>query len=676
MDEKIGPAELAEKNWRQELEGERAIRNKVQASMESLEGMCQQILGLPSGNKGTHIDDGEFRCVHPEEDMVLHHMDFRLERFREQSRSVTLWKSFRGSVITQAFNNLDGGHLGTQIAGCFVEDVPYLVCCVCVATDPLVGFQKAPKGLLLHWSVTDDESSSWHNSIPRGWSTDPGVCEPHGSTAWQTSLAHYNPVVGGQGLTQIPVHSVVVQIPLDGIFLEKKKGGIKFIFKRSDVSDEVWIKSSWHGDFYLNLGPAIQYLSPDCNTDEYSTVLDKEGEEAEEAEEGGDHVDVEEYSSKFIWARTLAEELTAKQARFGGRENLMQYTPSHAWLDHITEWVKVTDYAINAGSSLSQYARELRLLVEITGEAQLSFLMDDCTRLESYIEALDVAEIKQRSFQLEKDRLWEERELAVKEAARVQHDLESRVEGIRKTIALASGRDSEVSEGDLIDLCSSMVLGSTAEGGTSGAGFFRNLLGGSDTPIKHMVASQSIDRVGGACGVVASVASQVYFEGKAADVEAVMSPNGEEEREKPHKSPFDAVLIAIAFGEDFPSKLSHSDLRIHWGLVASKNGKWIPQTDETIAVVHRDEVALEPGSARAFDMINFEAYHMRHHSGKRVLVDPLVRGIVLRMSAEELKLKGVTGIEFVVTGPGHTKGHDLWMKKECGSNFFARIPLI
>lgn len=236
------------------------------------------------------------------------------------------------------------------MAACCIDEVPWLVCCVCVATDPLVGFQNgSPKSLLLHWSVTDDESSSWHNSIPRGWSTYPGVCEPHGSTAWQTTLAHYNPEIGGQGLTQVPVHSVVIQIPMDGIFLEKR-GGIKFILKRNDTSDEVWIKSTCHGDFYLSLGPAIKYLNPSLDP-AFNSHLDAgrdSGEEGVDDEEddvvgaiaaagGGDEEESEEESSsKFVWARALAEDLIiAREKVLAEEEDSSPYVPTYAWLDEV-----------------------------------------------------------------------------------------------------------------------------------------------------------------------------------------------------------------------------------------------------------------------------------------------------------------------------------------------------
>ncbi len=554
---------------------------------------------------------------------------------------------------------------------------------VCVATDPLVDFQSAPKGLLLHWSVTDDESSGWHNSIPRGWSTHPGVCEPHGSSAWQTKMAHYNPQVGGGALTQIPVHSVVIQIPMDGVFLDKR-GGIKFILKRNDVSDEVWVKSERHGDLYLSLAPAINYLNPP------STFDDKNGANQGGAADAVEAADSDEESSaKFVWARSLAEGLIiARERELAHQGTYLPYAPSYAWLDHVTSWLEMTDYAINLGSSLSQYAKELRCLLELTDDADLLALKDDCARLESDIEAFDAAEIQQRSLQLEKDRLWEEREVAIKEADRVHLELSTRVEAARRAIVGASGRDMEVCETDLVDLCSTMVLGSETQGNGHGAGLFRRLFGGSESPIQHMMAAESIDRVGGVPG---NVVTQVYFEGEASTVDAVMNADhgldaAEAETPKLQEEifPFDTVLVAIAFGEDFPSKISNSNLRLHWGFVTGKNGSWMAPTPSTVAAIHRgvrdvpDQVAQGGGAASpGADSVQFEAFHLRHKSGGRVLVDPLVRGVVLRVPVPELRSKRIAGIEFVVTSGDQAKAgqHEVWMKKEGGSNFFAQIPL-
>jgi len=367
----------------------------------------------------------------------------------------------------------------------------------------------------------------------------------------------------------------------------------------------------------------------------------------------------------------------------------------------------------------------------MTGDPELASLRDDCARLEADIEALDAVEIQQRSLQLEKDRLWEERELAIKEAARVYHELDARVETARRAIVRASGRETEVSEGDLVDLCSSMILGGSSEiqGSSHGAGFFRRLFSGSESPLKHMLVSESVDRACGT-GVSARVVTQVYFEvgigtstaarplfalpdsltrasfarqGDASAVDAVMNTeeaadveNGvgdvevvdddEDIAPPPPKFPFDTVLVAIAFGEDFPSKISNSDLRLHWGFVTGRNGGWLPATPGTVAAIHRhrdhvdDQTAQDGGAASqtpvGIGSIEFEAFHMRHKSGMTVMVEPLVRGVVLRVPASELESKRITGIEFVVASRDHGKAgqHEVWMKKEGGSNFFVPIP--
>jgi hypothetical protein len=411
-----------------------------------------------------------------------------------------------------------------------------------------------------------------------------------------------------------------------------------------------------------------------------------------------------------VWARSLAEELIIAREKelSADKEDSLPYSPSYAWLDRVTTWLPTTDYAINVGSSLSQYAKELRCLLEMSGDPELASLRDDCAKLEADIEALDAVEVQQRALQLEKDRLWEERELAIKEAARVYHELDARVETARRAIVQASGRETEVSARDLVDLCSSMILGGSSEieGSNHGTGFFRRLFSGSESPLKHMLASESVDRAWGT-GVSASVVTQVYFEGEASAVDAVMNTDDktvddvddvddvdgdgedsgtvDDEAAPPPKFPFDTVLVAIAFGEDFPSKISNSDLKLHWGFVTGRNGGWLPATPGTVAAIHRrdhvDQTAQDGGAAQppaGIGSIQFEAFHMRHKSGRTVMVEPLVRGIVLRVPASELRSKRITGIEFVIAAAGTDHGkagqQEIWMKKEGGSNFFVPIP--
>lgn len=60
----------------------------------------------------------------------MHHMNWRLEEFLARNENVHLWKAFRGSVTMNAFSALPRGHLGTQVAACCIDEVPWLVCCV------------------------------------------------------------------------------------------------------------------------------------------------------------------------------------------------------------------------------------------------------------------------------------------------------------------------------------------------------------------------------------------------------------------------------------------------------------------------------------------------------------------------------------------------------------------
>lgn len=672
--ESDAPAIESEKKWQDADSEQREIRNRVSQGIGELENACKEVLNVPSSSykNGTLTRD-------PTHDMILHHTNFRMQQFlkhQETSRKeVKLWRVFEGVVSMHAFDVLPGGHLGNQLACCSIDDEPYLVACIAVAMDPLVDVINAPKSLMLHWSVSDHEGGAWYNNIPMGWHTYPGISNPHGTKAWQTNLAHYNPVLSiesrEEDITQISVHSIIVQIPMAGHFLEERGGGIKFILKRTDNCDDLWIKSNHHHqDFYLSLDEAISYLNPSPIRRDQDDLNAVPGSVEENA-------DIEEEASmKFLWARALAEEIIQSQSF----ENIPEtYLPQYLWVDKIVTWDEITDYDMNAGSSLSQYVMELRLLLDLIWlessiqgstymeQKDLFFLKTECSKLEADIQALDAAEMKSRAIQLEKDRLWEEREIAIKEASRVHGEVKSRVENLRRNILAKAGRDTEVTLDDLKALCSRLVLGS--DGQEKGAGMFKNWFGGSNVPMKHVFVSENIEKVE---GMDAHIVTQVYFEGEEAVVNAAMEMHGESgdetellTNESKHSFPFDTILVSIAFGEAFPDKLSTSHLSLHYGLISQRNGTWIPAPEST-------QVAIQREKATENDTIQFEAFKIKHKNGKTIFMDPIVRGLCLRFPVEELRLKKVLGVEFVLKS-----GKETWVRKEGGgNNFFIHIPMI
>ena len=670
------PAVESEIKWQEADTKQSEIRNRVNSAIGELEVACQKVLTVPCCTRGTSISDRDPAC-----DMMLHHTNFRMEEFhsnqKKAGKDVTLWRLFNGSVSMNAFDVLPSGHLAKQLACCSIDDEPYLIACIAVSMDPFVENMNAPRSLMLHWSVTDHELGSWHNKIPMGWHTYPGISNPHGTMAWQTNLAHYNPSLlkessEEENITQISVHSVVVQIPMAGHFLEERGGGIKFILKRTDNCDDVWIKSRHHKhDFYLSLDDAISYLNPPTLRQQSEDTLDSKVQEED--------VDVEEESSaKFIWARALAEDVIKSLYS----DNIVEkYEPHYLWVEKIARWVEINDYDMNAGSSPSRYVKEIRLLLDLlwsetsmngsdyNNQKELFFLKTECSKIEADIEALDAAEIQLRAIQLEKDRMWEERENAVKEASRVQQEVKHRVEELRRRILKKAGRDTEVTIDDLKALSSRIVLGS--EGHEKVAGMFKKWFGGSDRPIKHVFVSESVERVK---GMDAHVVTQVYFEGDGAAVDDAMKADGEDPEEdlevsssntKQHTFPFDTVLVSFAFGEAFPDKISTSQLSLHYGLVTKQHGTWIPAPERTQIAIRREDTSES-------DVLEFEAFKIKHASGKNVFVDPIVRGLCIRLPVDDLRAKRIVGVEFVLKS-----GDDIWMGKEgVDSNFFVHIPMI
>ena len=123
----------------------------------------------------------------------------------------------------------------------------------------------------------------------------------------------------------------------------------------------------------------------------------------------------------------------------------------------------------------------------------------------------------------------------------------------------------------------------------------------------------------------------------------------------------------------------------------------MPPTPSTTSIIFRDAADVHEGVSDAPNLLdptfqnddsafphgtdsNFQldAFHLRHESGGYVLVDPLVRGLVLRVPVSELKAKRIAGIEFVVVSGDQDRAaqYERWMKMEDGSNFFAEIPLL
>lgn len=670
------PAAESEKKWQDADALERDLQDEVNMSLKRLEESCQDLLGM-----GLVDDAGS-----PGEDMVLQHMAFRLEQVLEHERAagkdVQVWKEFEGNVAVDALRGLPGGNLGQQIACCCIDERPYLVACVAVAANPFE--EGSPRGLLLHWSVTDRADGEWHTDIPRGWHTFPGISQPCGNRAWETMFGNYSPVLSADGtacVSHISVASVIAMIPMEG-FLEQG-GGIKFVVKRTDGGGEVWIKSHAGNDFYLDMGTAIRYLNPpqlqesmtvQGDTAEKSATSSEISKTDEDVpgdntllEEGEAEEEEEESLSAWSWARALAEDIISVST-----EVRCSYEPKHAWLQQVLAWREVTDFATH---SVSQYVHEIRLLLQSVGQnndikgvrkGELSELLrhlgDECTRLEDGVQSLHAAEMTSRQLQLEKERLCELRDSAMKEANRMESELQRRVGETRRMLVQDAGRVGEVILKDLGQLCKSQVLGDGKRG------LFKSFLGECEPSRAHIFVSEATDKVQ---GIDAHVVSHVYLEGDPAAVRDALQDSNEERDEtaaavssnRTNASPFETVVVSICFGEDFPGKISNSKLLLHHGMVNRRHGKWqqLPKGSE---------IPIQRRGQSTETSVDFEAYILQHASGRPVFVDPILRGVCLRFPVEELRSKRLRGMEFVLFS------RETWLQKEGGENFYVDFPLI
>ena len=215
------PAANAELEWQEAHKALSDIQSRAHESIEMLKReVAQQVLNLNTARIQQTTEEGEYsghRDVTQE--TIVHHMNFRLASFLESksSESVGLWKHMPTGAI-EPLSWLPGGWLGMQSAVCCIQGEMYLIGCICVAMSP---FDTSLRSLLLHWSVSEEAGGSWLGSIPSGWHTDPSISQPCGPNAWQTNFATYFPRTGqgeGEKCTGILVHSVLLQIPMQGMF--------------------------------------------------------------------------------------------------------------------------------------------------------------------------------------------------------------------------------------------------------------------------------------------------------------------------------------------------------------------------------------------------------------------------------------------------------------------------
>eukprot|EP00890_Picochlorum_soloecismus_P003073 jgi/Picsp_1/3767/NSC_06602-R1_expressed protein [Chlorella variabilis] len=692
------PAAEAEKKWQEGHSSLRTIQERMMKTSECLRSEMRSVLDLQI--------PGRMESDSLIQDMILHHLNFRLQEFVQSNKEndVELWRCFDG--IVEPTNWMPDGWLGMQSAAGCIDGVPYLVGCISVAMKPL---DTSLRSLLLHWSVTDGYHGSWMGSIPTGWHTFPSISQPCGPNAWQTTFSPYCPGIDeNMKLSAVCVHSIVLQIPMAGHLLDR--GGIKFVLKRADGYQPEWIKPSSHHDFFLDFSDAIEYLNPKPikDSEEMDIVVDDSPELVSDGalsiidEKKNGTEEIEGYSGdepQLSWARSVAEEMYRAL-----EDTRTVYEPTYFWLDTACHWEENDLPVISSadGNISSMYMKEIegfllclkksifkdfKLSSEINQEQSqawqqettmvISKLLDQCSVLQEDIQQCDAADMKLRQLQIERDLLWETHNSAAKEAGKLLKELEINVAKARKCITFVHGREAEVIPRDLSKLCLKLASDSLNEREKQSKQFklwFQE--NGAPKSRKLVFVSESVEK---ADSVDAYATIQVFLEGDFDQVNDILNKSNskltsEEPEDKApdtqdgkQESPsvFDAIVIAVAFGESFPGSISSSPMSMHFGMVSSQHSKWIdPPAGWHLSAPQADENEIIESTCP------MESFYIQRTDDRPIFVDPVVKGICLRFPIESLTGKRINGIEFVLKN-----GQDGWMKKEGGSNFYAEFPL-
>jgi len=692
-----GPAAEAEKTWQEGHSSLRTIQERMMSTSEALRSEMRSVLDLQI--------PGRMESDTLIQDMILHHLNFRLQEFvrGNKENDVEFWRCFDGIVEPTSW--MPGGWLGMQSAAGCIDGIPYLVGCISVAMTPL---DTSLRSLLLHWSVTDGYHGSWMGSIPTGWHTFPSISQPCGPNAWQTTFSPYCPGIDeDMKLSAICVHSIVLQIPMAGHLLDR--GGIKFVLKRADGYQPEWIKPSNHHDFFLDFSEAIEYLNPkpkkivermDAVADDSSELTSNEDLSIIDEKKIGTE-EIEGYSGdepQLSWARSVAEEMYRAL-----EDTRTTYAPRYFWLDTACHWEENDLPAISSvdGNISSMHMKEIKAFLlclkksigkdlKISSEINqeqlqawqqetemiISKLLDQCSVLQEDIQQCDVADMKLRQLQIERDRLWETHNSATKEAGKLLNELEIKVAKARKCITFVHGREAEVIPRDLSKLCLKLATDTLNQRKSSKQFKLWFQENGAPKSRKLVFVSESVEK---ADSVDAYATIQVFLEGDVDQVNDILSKsNSDLTSEEPEdsvsdapdtrqetSSVFDAIVIAVAFGESFPGNISSSPMWMHFGMVSSHHSKWMNPPacwDLSAPQADKNEI-IEPTCP-------MESFYIQRTDDRPIFVDPVVKGICLRFPIESLTGKRMNGIEFVLKD-----GQDGWIKKEGGANFYAEFPL-
>lgn len=484
------------------------------------------------------------------------------------------------------------------------------------------------------------------------------------------------------------------------------KGGVKFVLKRTDGSQPEWIKPSHHTDFFLDFSPVIDYVHPKPSV-ENKQVLDKTiaqtamddvfVDESDEFMGGdnipvtidGDFMDDDEWTNgpgSFSWANYMANNILYENAI-----DKPTYESNLLWLRNMT-WENILEGSkVNRlDVSLSTYMHQVQSILlcslknleadpalsteeekqnYVGTKTLISRLLVKCHELEADLKQYDQADFQARQLQLEKDSLWETYDSATKEAAKLQHDLDACVQDARERVTHLYGRQTEIIDSDLVNLCSRLALTGLNEGNNQNA-FAMWML-----PLQNHSGNRSLALVSSTTERTsghASVSTSIFLEGDGTAVKEALQAqdllNGDIDASNTKEitsisSSFDTVVVAIAFGENYPSSISASMVGVHFGLVHGRHNKWSSPPEGWCLSVSGDNDPIED-----HDIYPMKTFRLVRKDGRQVLVNPVVKGICFRFPSAALEKARFQGLEFVL------KTRDGWLMKEGGTNFYVNFP--
>lgn len=652
--------------------------------------------------------------------VLRRHVAERLEHFRDSHglAGVREWRTFR--PVDLPLHSIPGGRMAYQLAAVDDDDQRYAVVAVAISNPFL--FENL-RSLIMHWGVAEGPGSGW-TQPPKGWHSSPGVSTPAGDRAWETVFGAFAPVLQGEPLVDATLHSVVLQIPLEGML--ELRGGVKCVLRRTDHGQPEWIKAGPHnnGDFFLDFTPAIQMFERRRRAVQAAAIAQAREaarlaaleKAAAAAKAKGDRAATKELAAAVKeWANLLeSDEWDDSEAEESPEEEDLPPLVSSIddeepdlpepprWIQQIEEFEQLSD--LPAERTTSDHVRTLHRLATAVAEArhdgstEARDLLSRCLEVERLLQQVDLLELNTRAAQQEKEQLQSMYKSAMDESAHLMNELTHAAEAARRTAVKLRGRETEVTQRDLEAVAQQAAEELLKKSSSGGFWPFK------EEERQLVFVQQKVMEV---AGMDATLVVQVFVEGTKAAVEAATAPHkkadSEEEEEeeaeeaaeadtkptvagkkkgkdkeaaakpkkrKEKKAPgFEHVVIGVAVGEAFPDDNLKTPIIMHMGCVAHQYAKWRAPPAKWSCT----PAALSEEGASA-SQVPFQRYRIAAEGGASVFVDPTLFALALRMPLKDCLSESVRGVEFVLkTGDGQ------WLSWQHGhsqvSNFYAELPV-